>query len=196
MVGGGCAELHTGIIYLARESGGKKTCLVLENHSIFGGKAKGNEFLVDSQRVIAHQGSAMYFPPFEGTFLSDFYKSIGIGPDPFPYQTWTGKDPALPVSKTPYPESGRNSAFFFGPRFGKTTGLLLTDQWGKNLEGAPISAQARRELLKMQSGATIFSRPRRMATKFRAGWTTSASSSISWKNSGSAARRFVLFFLQ
>jgi spermidine dehydrogenase len=159
VVGGGISGLAAALFF-ARESGGKKTCLVLENHPIFGGEAKGNEFLVDSERVIAHQGSAMYFPPFEGTFLSDFYKSIGIGPDPFPYQTWTGKDPALPVAKTPYPEGGRNSAFFFGPRFGKTQGMLLTDPWGKSLEGAPISAQARRELLKMQSGATDFQPPK------------------------------------
>jgi spermidine dehydrogenase len=159
VVGGGISGLAAALFF-ARETAGKKGCLVLENHPIFGGEAKGNEFLVDSQRVIAHQGSAMYFPPFEGTFLSDFYKSIGIGPDPFPYQIWTGKDPALPVAKTPYTEGGRNSAFFFGPRFGKTTGLLLTDPWGKNLEGAPISAQARRELLKMQSGASDFQPPK------------------------------------
>jgi spermidine dehydrogenase len=83
--------------------------------------------------------------------LADFYRSIGIGSEPFPYQTWSGKDPALPVAKTPYPEGGRNSGFFFGARFGKTEGMWLTDPWGKRLEGAPISEQARRELLKMQS---------------------------------------------
>src|SRR5579863_10411999 len=160
VVGGGISGLAAALFF-ARESAGKKTCLVLENHPIFGGEAKGNEFLVDGQRVIAHQGSAMYFPPFAGTFLADFYQSIGIPPDPFPYQTWTGKDPALPVAKTPYPEGGRNSGFFFGPRFGKTQGMWLTDPWGKNLEGAPISAQARRELLKMQSGATDFQAPKK-----------------------------------
>jgi spermidine dehydrogenase len=159
VVGGGISGLAAGLFF-TRESGGKKSCLVLENHPIFGGEAKGNEFLVDSQRVIAHQGSAMYFPCFPGTFLADFYQSIGIGPDPFPYQAWTGKDPALPVAKTPYPEGGRNSAFFFGPRFGKTQGMLLTDPWGKNLENAPISAQARRELLKMQSGGAEFQPPK------------------------------------
>ena len=38
--------------------------------------------------------------------------------------------------------------------------MLLSDPWGKNLEGAPISAQVRRELLKMQSGAADFQPPR------------------------------------
>lgn len=159
VVGGGISGLAAALFF-TRETGGKKTCVVLENHPIFGGEAKGNEFLVDGQRVIAHQGSAMYFPCFPGTFLADFYQSIGIGPDPFPYQTWTGKDPALPVAKTPYPDGGSNSAFFFGPRFGKPAGMLLKDPWGKNLEGAPISAQAKRELLKMQSGSAEFQLPK------------------------------------
>ncbi|HLK19362.1 MAG TPA: NAD(P)-binding protein [Bryobacteraceae bacterium] len=159
VVGGGISGLAAALFF-TRQSSGKKTCLVLENHPIFGGEAKGNEFLVDGQRVMAHQGSAMYFPCFAGTFLADFYQSIGVGPDPFPYQIWTGKDPALPVAKTPYPDGGANSAFFFGPRFGKPAGMLLKDPWGKNLEGAPISAQAKRELLKMQAGSPDFQPPK------------------------------------
>ena len=159
VVGGGISGLAAALFF-TREAGRAKTCLVLENHPIFGGEAKGNEFLVDGQTVIAHQGSAMYFPPFAGTFLSEFYQSIGIGPDPFPYQTWSGKDPALAVAKTPYPEGGSNSGFFFGPRFGKTSGMWLTDPWGKQLAGAPISDKARRELLKMQSGAAEFQPPK------------------------------------
>ncbi len=150
VVGGGISGLAAALFF-TRQGGSRRSCLVLENHPIFGGEAKRNEFLVDGQRVIAHQGSAMYFPPFAGTFLADFYQSIGIGPEPFPYQTWSGKAPALPVAKTPYPEGGRNSGFFFGARFGKTEGMWLTDPWGRRLEGAPISEQARRELLKMQS---------------------------------------------
>jgi len=159
IVGGGISGLAAALFF-TREAGRAKTCLVLENHPIFGGEAKGNEFLVDGQTVIAHQGSAMYFPPFAGTFLSEFYQSIGIGPDPFPYQTWSGKDPALAVAKTPYPEGGSNSGFFFGPRFGKTSGMWLTDPWGRQLAGAPISDKARRELLKMQSGAAEFQPPK------------------------------------
>lgn len=159
IVGGGISGLAAALFF-TRQGGRNRTCLVLENHPIFGGEAKGNEFLVDGQTVIAHQGSAMYFPCFAGTFLADFYQSIGIGPEPFPYQTWSGKDSALPVAKTPYPEGGGNSGFFFGPRFGKTPGVWVKDPWRAELAGAPISSQARRELLKMQSGTTDFQPPK------------------------------------
>lgn len=150
IVGGGISGLAAALFF-TRRAAAKRTCLVLENHPIFGGEAKRNDFVVDGQHIAAHQGSAMYFPQFPGTFLAEFYESIGIGPDPFPYQSWGGKDPALPVAKTPYPEGGKNAGFFFGPRFGKERGMWLADPWGRELKNAPISEQARRELLKMQS---------------------------------------------
>ena len=147
IVGGGISGLAAALFF-ARQGGAGRRSLVLENHPIFGGEAKRNEFVVDGQRVAAHQGSAMYFPPFAGTFLAEFYQSIGIPPDLFPYQAWSGKDRALPVATTPYPEGGKNSGFFFGPRFGKSPGVWLTDPWGKELKGAPITEQARVEWLK------------------------------------------------
>jgi spermidine dehydrogenase len=147
VVGGGISGLAAALFF-ARQGGPNRNCLVLENHPIFGGEAKRNEFLVDGQKVAAHQGSAMYFPPFAGTFLAEFYQSIGIPSDPFPYQAWSGKDAALPVATTPYPEGGKNAGFFFGPRFGKSPGVWLTDPWGKELKGAPITERARIEWLK------------------------------------------------
>jgi len=42
-----------------KEAGPRKNVLVLENHPIFGGEAKRNEFEVDGKRLIAHQGSAV-----------------------------------------------------------------------------------------------------------------------------------------
>src|SRR5579871_6525963 len=141
IVGGGISGLAAALFF-QRQAGRNRTCLVIENHPIFGGEAKRNEFVVDGQHVAAHQGSAMYFPPLAGTFLADFYRSIGIGPEPFPYQTWSGKEQALPVATTPYPEGGKNAGFFFGPLFGKAQGVWVTDPWGKKLKGAPISEEA------------------------------------------------------
>jgi spermidine dehydrogenase len=149
VVGGGISGLAAGLFF-RRQAGPKRTCLILENHAIFGGEAKRNEFLIDGQRLITHQGSAMWFPPLPGTFLDEFYNSIHIRADQFQYQTWTGAQPEIRLGRSPYASGGKGSAFFFGPRFGETEGRLLADPWGKRLEGAPIPEAARTELLGMR----------------------------------------------
>src|SRR5579864_1601263 len=83
VVGGGISGLAAALFF-KRQYGPRRTCLVLENHAIFGGEARRNEFMLDGQRLIAHQGSAMFFPPLPGTFLAEFYNSIGIDTWQFP----------------------------------------------------------------------------------------------------------------
>ena len=146
VVGGGISGLAAALLF-QRQAGPHHTCLVLENHRIFGGEARRNEFLVEGRRLIAHQGSAMFFPPLAGTFLADFYDSIGIDSRPFEYQTWAGREPEIPLGRTSYMGGGSNSGFFFGAKFGQPKGLWLIDPWGKKLAGAPISDTVRRELL-------------------------------------------------
>jgi spermidine dehydrogenase len=159
VVGGGISGLAAALFF-KRQYGPRRTCLVLENHAIFGGEARRNEFVVDGQRLISHQGSAMFFPPLAGSFLADFYNSIGIDTWQFPYQTWNGRDPEIPLGRTPYPDGAKTSGFFFGAKFGQSSGLWLTDPWGKKLEGAPISDNARCELMGMR--AKDSSQPRKL----------------------------------
>jgi spermidine dehydrogenase len=149
VVGGGISGLAAALFF-ARQAGAKRNCLLLENHAIFGGEARRNEFVVDGQRLITHQGSAMWFPPLAGTFLEEFYSSIHIHLDGFQYQGWTGGQPEIRLGRTPYTSGGKTSAFFFGPRFGQNTGRLLVDPWGKNLDGAPVPEKIRAELLRMR----------------------------------------------
>jgi hypothetical protein len=54
IVNGGISGLAAALFY-QRATNAKKSCLVLENHPIFGGEAKRNEFNVDEQRLIANQ---------------------------------------------------------------------------------------------------------------------------------------------
>jgi spermidine dehydrogenase len=150
VVGGGISGLAAALVFQRQAKPGR-TCLVLDIHPIFGGLAKRNEFLVDGQRVIANQASAMFFPPLPGTFLADFYTSIGITEWQFPYQRWAGKDREIPLGQTSYTNGAANLGFWFGPRFGSEKGTWLIDPWGKKLDGAPIPAQARRELLAMRA---------------------------------------------
>lgn len=150
IAGGGISGLSAALFF-KRKAPPTSTCLVLDDHAIFGGLAKRNEFSVGGQHLIANQASAMFFPPLAGTFLEEFYRSIGIDDRQFQYQQWSGRQPEMPVGNTPYFDGGPNSAWYFGARFGKTPGVWVTDPWGSKLLNAPISADARRDLLRTRS---------------------------------------------
>lgn len=159
VVGGGISGLAAAL-FLERQTAGRRSCLVLEDHAIFGGQARANEFEVGGERLIANQASAMFFPPLQGTFLAEFYPSIGIELGPIAYQSWGGTDPEMPIGHTPYFGGGRTSAFYFGAKFGRPDGELIVDPWGKRLAGAPIAEDARRDLLKMADTRGVRARSR------------------------------------
>jgi spermidine dehydrogenase len=157
IVGGGISGLAAALFY-QRATSAKKSCLVLENHPIFGGEAKRNEFSVDGQRLIASQGSAMWFQPMPGSFLEHFYDSVGIDPRQFQYQRETS---GIATGVTPYAGDGSNFGFFFGADAAHPNGTWLVDPWTKKLEGAPIAAEAKRELLSMRETPDHRPTPRR-----------------------------------
>lgn len=149
IIGGGISGLAAALFFL-RRAGPGKTCLILENHPIFGGEAKQNEFLVDGKRLIAHQGSAIYQIQYPRSFLAGFYDSIGLKAPALKYQQWGGTEPELPLSRTPYEAIGLQNGqygFWFGAKFGHKPGMWLIDPVGKNLQGAPVSNATRVEWL-------------------------------------------------
>jgi spermidine dehydrogenase len=148
VVGGGISGLAAALIF-QKLAGSGKTCLVLDNHPIFGGEAKANEFLVDGHRLTAHQGSAFFPVPYPHSFIARFYESIGLNTPRLEYQKWSGPAPEIQLSTTPYLGSAPYG-FYFGAKFGQPQGVWLSDPWGTKLEGAPISAKAREDLLKYQ----------------------------------------------
>ena len=158
VVGGGISGLAAALFF--QRAGKGRSCLVLEDHAMFGGLARRNDFRVDGHYLVAPQASALFFPPLPDTFLAEFYSSIGITESTFEYQKWEGTKPELPVGTTPYFGGGPSSAFFFGPKFGQHPGRLLVDPMGRKLEGAPISEKARRELLAMNDGRETRVRPK------------------------------------
>jgi spermidine dehydrogenase len=154
IVGGGISGLAAALFFL-RKGGKNRTCLVLDNHPIFGGEAKRNEFMVDGRRLMAHQGSAVFFVQYPHSFLARFYDSIGLTTPRLQYQKWAGPAKEMPLSKTPYDMVGSEPAtygLYFGAKFGQKPGMWLVDPWKKKLEGAPISGTARAELLKWRAG--------------------------------------------
>jgi len=149
VVGGGISGLAAALMF-QRKAGEGKTCLVLDNHPIFGGEAKRNEFLVDGRRLTGHQGSALFQVTYPKSFIARFYDSIGLKAPRLEYQKWSGPDPEIPLERTPYLGSAPYG-LYFGAKFGHAPGVWLTDPWGTKLKGAPISGKAREELLKYQS---------------------------------------------
>jgi len=145
IVGGGISGLASAL-FLQRTAHPRQ-CLVLDDHPIFGGLAKSNEILVDGERLVGNQASALFFPPLPGSFLAEFYPSIGIDRDIFDYQAWNGSGPELPVGRTCYLSGGRGSSFYFGKAFGRPEGTLVVDPIERQLEGAPLSDDVRREVL-------------------------------------------------
>jgi spermidine dehydrogenase len=159
VVGGGISGLAAAHQF-SEKTNRSKRCLVLEDHAIFGGEGRRNEFMVDGHRLIAGQGSATYFPSLPNNLTQRFYESIGFDGEPLEYQKWGGGSPELDVSTLPYVRGTKNSGMFFGARHGHPEGLWLLDPWGKKLAGAPLSEDTKRQLLKARAGNPAFVLPK------------------------------------
>ncbi|MEX2154707.1 MAG: FAD/NAD(P)-binding protein [Gemmatimonadaceae bacterium] len=147
VVGGGLSGLAAAVFFQKNTRG---RCLVLDNHSIFGGEAKRNEFRVDGQTVVAHQGSAIFLVPQKGGYTDRFYDLIGMDRRALAYQEWRGPSPEMPIGKSPYDEP-KNYGFYFGPQFGSRPGVWVIDPWGRKLDGAPLSADVKAELMRWRT---------------------------------------------
>ncbi len=146
VVGGGISGL-AGALAFATRTGRKLTCLVIEDHPIFGGEAKRNEFLVDGQKLMAPQGSDHFQIPYPYSFIADFYRQVGIDWREFEYQTWGSSQPPVPLGRT-FEAMPSPVANYYGAKFGKTPGIWLIDP---KLAEIPIPDEMRKELIKYHS---------------------------------------------
>ena len=157
VIGGGISGLAAALFF-QRQARTEMKCLVLENHPIFGGEAKQNEFLVNGNRLITHQGSAIYQLHSPESFIAQFYESIGLKAQKLDYQKWAGPGPEMPLSQTPYEAVGMEHGqygFWFGAKFGQKPGMWLINPVGKNLQGAPISEATRTEWLRWLKSSPV-----------------------------------------
>ena len=161
VVGGGISGLSAALFF-KDQAGAARSCLVLENHSVFGGNARRNEFVVDGQRLIAPQGPVEFCTPNPGSLIDEFYRRVGFNYWEFKYQSWAGAGPEPMLSRSIYQQlelMPSTYGFYFGAKFGKRPGIWLVDPWGKNLEGAPFTSQVREDLLKIRKGIPDNSQP-------------------------------------
>ncbi len=85
IIGGGFSGI--GAAYQFHKDYPDKKCLILENHPIFGGEAKQNEFEVDGYRLYAPQGSNDFgVPNLEAdNLITDIYRTCDL-PTEFAYK--------------------------------------------------------------------------------------------------------------
>ena len=151
IVGGGLSGLATALY--CQQKAPKAKCLVLENHPIFGGEAKRNEFVVDGHRLMAPQGSDHFDTPQPGSAMADFYASIGVDATKFKYQAWQSSSPEIPIGRS-FEHIRPPYGIYFGANFAQQPSKWIIDPWGKKLAGAPMPEAMRSEILKYrQSGA-------------------------------------------
>ncbi len=161
VIGGGISGLAAALFFQLQAAPNAKV-LVLENHPIFGGEAKQNDFEVNGHRLTAHQGSAIYFAQYPRSFLAQFYDSIGLKEPHLEYQKWSGPGPVMTIGKTPYDSAGMSTGqygFWFGANFGVHPGVWQIDPIAKKFASAPVSDATRKELLRHYSGAASDAAP-------------------------------------
>ncbi len=148
-VGAGPAAIGSAY-YFQRATGGKRSCLLLDNHPMFGGEAKGNEIDVAGTRLMGPQGSNTYFMPTPGdtAHLYDEFVDIGV-PLAYPHAELHNSSKALEFDRTNYmhmyPSPISDSVAWFNT--GATTGSpWARNAFGNRFQGTEYPAHAREQL--------------------------------------------------
>jgi len=83
IIGGGFSGIGAAYRF-HKKYGNSKKCLILENHPVYGGEAKQNEFDVDGYRLYGPQGSNDFSPPDKDSddLIAEIYRETGL---PFEY---------------------------------------------------------------------------------------------------------------
>src|SRR5581483_7826291 len=102
IVGAGLSGLG-GAYYFHRATGGKRRCLILENHAMFGGHCKQNEFVVDGHRLIGPQASNDFGVPRKGSGnqMDELFTDLKI-PREFQWAEWDSKLDGLRIPRDNY----------------------------------------------------------------------------------------------
>jgi len=157
VVGGGIAGL-TAAYVVAKTTGRAKTCLVIENHPIFGGGAKQNEFLVNGVRLVGPQASNQFGVPREGgtSITSETWADFGL-PRSFAYQEVDASVGGLRIPLDNYAhmdgvnETQVDVGYFFDEQSGVAKPTWLRNIWQNDLADAPFSPEVRADLLRWRT---------------------------------------------
>ncbi len=128
VIGGGFAG-HAATFQFHKKHGADGRCLILDNHPIFGGEAKQNEFDVDGYRLYGPQGSNGFILPTGRDGLSDeIWKTTGM-PTGFEFA-----EPAFGSTEVDAPLDSFETMYWAERRF--DTGYFFEDSGWVKIRGA------------------------------------------------------------
>ena len=146
VVGAGFAGISAAISYTLERPDAR--CLILDEHAIFGGEAKQNEFDVDGVHLWAPQGSHGSMYPItlarEWHESHDYWQLAGL-PEEFEWQELTGTDKDIKVPWDVYSPMGfaweqADTGFFYEGRG------FVKNPMQNGFRDAPIPEELKREL--------------------------------------------------
>jgi spermidine dehydrogenase len=128
-----------------------RSCLLLDNHRMFGGEAKGNVFEVDGHRLAAPQGSNATLVPAEG-LLKSYWDALRIPVD-YPFEVLTGATQPIRVARDhygPMQYSAETTSLGYWFRNDRTGGRSkwFRDIWNDGLHEAPLDPGLKEDLLR------------------------------------------------
>lgn len=157
VVGGGIAGLSAAYYFEKATKPAARRVLVLENHSMLGGEARQNEFIVDGERLLAPQGSNLFQIPAlgDGSVGDAFFTEFGI-PRKYEWQQWDSqlkpirfvRDNASNMDG--YQETQFDIGYFFA-QGGAAAPFWRRNIWSNELKDTPYSERARRDLLRWRA---------------------------------------------
>ncbi|MDP6810359.1 MAG: NAD(P)/FAD-dependent oxidoreductase [Kiritimatiellia bacterium] len=153
IVGGGFSGLGAAFAFQRHAPG--KSCLVLDNHAMFGGEARENEFNVGGYRLWGPQGSNGFMPPAGNTTLSDeVWREVGM-PMEYEFLDETAPIDGIRTAWDSY------DAMFWGERHVDTGHFFGNAGWVKNiwdddLKRTPWDSRMREDMLRAFSGNERF----------------------------------------
>lgn len=161
VVGAGLAGMGAAYEY-RKHAGGDASCLVIDNHPVFGGEAKQNEFMVNGTHLYAPQGSNGFSIPDFSMAESDdyaagdaiYYQELDI-PTDFTYAEVPGPAGDLRFGRDNYgylywTQDQIDVSFFFDEQNGVDSPVHIHNPWKEDLKDLPLSETDRKALLQWE----------------------------------------------
>lgn len=154
IVGGGLSGLGAAYEF-NKNAPGQAKCLVLENHRIFGGAAKRNEFLVKGERLIGPQASnAFGVIDRPGVPGYDVYSELGI-PTEFEYGELPSGLKSLDFDTTNFGYrlwfDSKSIGHYYAGQVKDAPNRWVAGFWGDKLEGTPYTEKVRKDFLRWRN---------------------------------------------